>query len=60
MLTAQSKHYPEERSGYVFDHCRITADAGVQHVYLGRPWRAYATVVYLDTETRGDRARGMA
>jgi pectin methylesterase-like acyl-CoA thioesterase len=50
MLTAQSKHYPEERSGYVFDHCRITADPGVQHVYLGRPWRAYATVVYLDTE----------
>ena len=50
MLTAQSKHYPEERSGYVFDHCRITADAGVQHVYLGRPWRSYATVVYLDTE----------
>jgi pectin methylesterase-like acyl-CoA thioesterase len=50
MLTAQSRHNPEERSGYVFDHCRITADAGVEHVYLGRPWRAYATVVYLDTD----------
>lgn len=50
MLTAQSRHYPEEQSAYVFDHCRITADPGVQHVYLGRPWRSYATVVWLDTE----------
>jgi len=50
MLTAHSKHYPEEHSGYVFDHCRITADSGVQQVYLGRPWRAYATVIYLNTE----------
>jgi len=50
MLTAQSRHYADERSGYVFDHCRITADPGAQHVYLGRPWRAYATVVFLNTE----------
>jgi pectin methylesterase-like acyl-CoA thioesterase len=48
MLTAQSKHYPEEASGYVFDHCRITAAPGAEHIYLGRPWRNYATVVYLD------------
>jgi pectin methylesterase-like acyl-CoA thioesterase len=48
-LTAQSKHYAEEKSGYVFDHCRITAAAGTR-VYLGRPWRAYSTVVFLDTE----------
>jgi len=48
-LTAQSKHYAEEKSGYVFDHCRITAAPGTK-VYLGRPWRAYSTVVFLDTE----------
>src|SRR6185369_13670416 len=48
-LTAQSKHYAEEKSGYVFDHCRITAAPGAK-VYLGRPWRAYSTVVFLDTE----------
>jgi pectin methylesterase-like acyl-CoA thioesterase len=48
-LTAQSKHYAEEKSGYVFDHCRITAVPGAR-VYLGRPWRAYSTVVFLDTE----------
>jgi pectin methylesterase-like acyl-CoA thioesterase len=49
MITAQSRHYAEEPSGYVFDHCRLTAEPGAKHVYLGRPWRAYATVVYLDT-----------
>lgn len=48
-VTAQSKKYAEQRSGYVFDHCRITADPGAKTVYLGRPWRAYGTVVFLDT-----------
>jgi len=50
MLTAQSRHYAEEKSGYVFDHCRITAEKGADRVYLGRPWRAYSTVVFLNTE----------
>lgn len=50
MLTAQSKRYAEEKSGYVFDHCRITAEKGAAKVYLGRPWRAYSTVVFLHTE----------
>jgi pectin methylesterase-like acyl-CoA thioesterase len=49
-LTAQSKRYPEQQSGYVFDHCRVTADAGVDRVFLGRPWRWYSTVVFLDSE----------
>jgi pectin methylesterase-like acyl-CoA thioesterase len=47
-LTAQSRHYAGERSGYVFDHCRVTADAEAKRVYLGRPWRAYGTVVFLN------------
>src|SRR5258707_396864 len=42
-ITAQSKHYAEEKSGYVFDHCRITAEKGADRAYLGRPWRAYST-----------------
>ena len=50
MLTAQSRHYAEEKSGYVFDHCRITAGPGADHIYLGRPWRAYGTVVFMNTE----------
>jgi polygalacturonase len=49
-ITAQGKSYPAEDSGYVFHDCRLTADAGVDNVYLGRPWRPWASVVYLDTE----------
>jgi pectin methylesterase-like acyl-CoA thioesterase len=49
-LTAQSRQYPAEDSGYVFDHCRLTADPGVTNVFLGRPWRSYSTVVFLNTE----------
>lgn len=50
-ITAQGKHYPDQDSGFVIDHCKLTADPGVTApVFLGRPWRPYATVVYLDTE----------
>jgi len=49
-ITAQSKLHAEEQSGYVFHHCRLTADPGAKSVYLGRPWRAYSTVVFLDTK----------
>jgi pectin methylesterase-like acyl-CoA thioesterase len=50
MLTAQSKHYADEESGYVFDHCKVTAAAGAAKIWLGRPWRAYASVVFLHSE----------
>ena len=49
-LTAQSRNSVGEDSGYVFDHCRLTAEAGVANVFLGRPWRDYATVTFIDTE----------
>ena len=49
-LTAQSRTSLDQDSGYDFYHCRLTADAGVQHIYLGRPWRDYATVTFMDTE----------
>ena len=53
-ITAQSKHYPTQDSGFVIDHCRLTADPGVTgSVFLGRPWRPYATVVYMHTEMDG-------
>ena len=35
--------------GYVFLHCTITAEPGVR-TYLGRPWRDFAAVAWLDTE----------
>jgi pectinesterase len=52
-LTAQSKAYPLEDSGYLFLHCTITADVAVDKMYFGRPWRAYSTVYFVDTELKG-------
>jgi polygalacturonase len=49
-VTAQSKHYPDEDSAFVFNHCRLTAEPGVTGVWLGRPWRPYAKVIFLNTE----------
>jgi pectinesterase len=51
-ITAQSRAYPLEDSGYLFLHCLITADAAVDKMYFGRPWRAYATVYFIDSTVR--------
>lgn len=40
--TPQSQMY-----GYVFFACRITADPDIDQVYLGRPWRDFASVAFL-------------
>ncbi len=34
--------------GYVFRHCEIKGDAPENTFYLGRPWRPYAKVVFLE------------
>lgn len=34
--------------GYVFKNCNLTADADVDEVYLGRPWRHYAQTVFIN------------
>ena len=39
---------PAGKDGFVFDHCRLTADPGVKDVYLGRPWRLYARTAFLN------------
>jgi len=61
-ITAQSRTSPEQTTGYVIDHSRITHDpvppppgktAGVGFG-LGRPWRAYARVVVMNTELPAD------
>jgi pectinesterase len=49
-ITAQSKLHAEEQSGYVFNHCRLTADPAAKTVYLGRPWRVFSTVVFMNTK----------
>jgi pectinesterase len=52
MYTAQSRHAAEQtQSAYVFDNCRLTAAPREQgSVSLGRPWRPYATVVFLHAQ----------
>ncbi len=52
MLTAQSRLFPQEDSGYLFRDCTITADPGVGTLLLGRPWRTYATVIWVNTTVR--------
>jgi pectin methylesterase-like acyl-CoA thioesterase len=49
-ITAQSRVRPEEDSGYVFRDCTVTAEAGAQDILLGRPWRDYSAVVFLNTD----------
>lgn len=48
-VTAQARDTEGETGGYVFRDCDLTAAKGVRDgsVYLGRPWRAYARVVFV-------------
>lgn len=41
---------PGHAFGFVFLDCRLIADTAAKHVFLGRPWRPYARVVYIRTE----------
>src|SRR3954468_1379335 len=36
--------------GFVFSHCKITGESSAVKTYLGRPWRAYSAVTFLNTE----------
>lgn len=48
-ITAAST--PQNTSfGYVFKNCKLTANEGVDEVYLGRPWRIYAKTVFINCE----------
>lgn len=49
-ITAQSRVRPEEDSGYVFRDCTVTAAEGSRDILLGRPWRPYSTVIFLNTD----------
>ncbi|MGB3066051.1 pectinesterase family protein [Sphingobacterium thalpophilum] len=40
----------EQQYGYVFVDCKLTAANNVSEVWLGRPWRPYAKVVFMNTE----------
>jgi pectinesterase len=38
--------------GFVFSNCKITGQPGVK-TFLGRPWRIYASTIYLNCEMSG-------
>jgi len=40
----------EQPFGFVFSHCKITGESAEVKTYLGRPWRAFASVIFLNTE----------
>jgi pectinesterase len=47
-LTAASTP-SESPYGYVFLDCRVTGVPGAKGIYLGRPWRDYASVAFIRT-----------
>ncbi|WP_244506399.1 pectinesterase family protein [Pararhizobium polonicum] len=52
-ITAQSRRYPGQPSGYMFHDCTVTADPSVKTISLGRPWQDYATVNYVGCRLDG-------
>jgi pectinesterase len=64
-LTAQSRTAPDQTTGYVIVNSKVTS--GIEHVAgadstvsskevtsLGRPWRPYSRVVYINSELSAD------
>jgi len=47
-VTAAST-YDYQPFGFVFSHCKIDGEPDVK-TYLGRPWRDFSNVIYLNTE----------
>ena len=45
-VTAQSRTYSEQASGFVFERCRLTGENKGRGIFLGRPWRACSQVIY--------------
>lgn len=39
-----------QRYGFVFIDCKLTSGPAAKKVYLGRPWRAHAKTVFINTE----------
>lgn len=48
-ITAAST-LPYDTYGLVFSHCRVRGVSPELRTYLGRPWRAFAAVMFLHTE----------
>lgn len=55
-IAAESRTVADAPTGYVFLNCRLTGENTGRGVFLGRPWRPYSRVVYLNCEM-GDHIR---
>ncbi|HYP54122.1 MAG TPA: pectinesterase family protein [Pyrinomonadaceae bacterium] len=51
-VTAASTEF-DRPFGFVFSNCRLTAETPSVKTYLGRPWRAHSSVIFLNTEMSG-------
>ena len=51
-LTAASTPH-DQPFGFVFSNCRVTGETPEVKTYLGRPWRAHSSVIFLNTEMSG-------
>lgn len=51
-ITAASTTARQEY-GFVFRDCQLTANSGVEKVYLGRPWRKNAATVFINCDYGG-------
>lgn len=53
-LTAQSRTSPDQNTGYVIINSKVTSgiatDSTRKTISLGRPWRPFSRVVYINTE----------
>ncbi|AWB46901.1 hypothetical protein DCC85_10710 [Paenibacillus sp. CAA11] len=51
-ITAAST--PQDQTyGFLFINSKITGTSGIEDVYLGRPWRPFAQVLFMNTEMEG-------
>jgi len=48
-VTAHFRTSEDQDTGFVFYRCKLTGSNTGAGVYLGRPWRPYARVVFIDT-----------
>lgn len=52
-ITAQSRTSPQQTTGFVFLDCKLTGENTGKGVFLGRPWRPYSRVVYINCQMGG-------
>ncbi len=47
-IAAESRTTPDGTGGYVFWQCRLTGENTTRGAFLGRPWRPFSRVIYLN------------